>query len=390
MSYVIFGDTFTFPDGNAATNRVYTYAKGFKENGINVHIICFRNDYLDNFNGESHGIKYYHPFGQKIRNRYFLVRRWQKVTKYFRTYVLLRKINREEPIKAIHVYSIDISAQFFAFILAKLLNTNLLAERCEHPLRSYNDNAIMRMIGNIKVALEIKLYDGIFCISQYLVDFFSGKGVRNERLFLVPSTVEKERFAHCSQVPLPYKYILYCGGLTIPKDGVNILIESFAQIVKKYPFINLVLIGESDTLKEEVTLKELAASLDIQSRVIFLGRLSRNDIPAYVCNAEVLALARPKSLIADAGFPSKLTEYLAAGKPIVTTKVGDIPIYLKDNENAFLSEPGNVKAFAEKLDYVLTNYEFARNVGEKGKELASSVFNYNHQVKRMISFIDSL
>jgi hypothetical protein len=51
MSYVIFGDTFTFPDGNASTNRVYTYAKGFKENGMNVHIICFRNDYLDNFSG---------------------------------------------------------------------------------------------------------------------------------------------------------------------------------------------------------------------------------------------------------------------------------------------------------------------------------------------------
>ena len=65
MAYIILGDTFTFPDGNAATNRVYSYAKGFKENGINVHVICFRNDYMDESNGESHGINYYHPFGQK-------------------------------------------------------------------------------------------------------------------------------------------------------------------------------------------------------------------------------------------------------------------------------------------------------------------------------------
>jgi hypothetical protein len=39
MSVVIFGDVFTFPEGNAATNRVYTYAKGFIENGIDVHVI---------------------------------------------------------------------------------------------------------------------------------------------------------------------------------------------------------------------------------------------------------------------------------------------------------------------------------------------------------------
>jgi hypothetical protein len=41
MSIVIYGDVFTFPECSAATNRVYTYAKGFIENGISVHVICF-------------------------------------------------------------------------------------------------------------------------------------------------------------------------------------------------------------------------------------------------------------------------------------------------------------------------------------------------------------
>lgn len=390
MSYVIFGDAFTFPDGTAATNRVYTYAKGFKANGIKVHIICFRNDYLDDYNGISDGINYYHPFGQTKRNRNFIIRRCQKFVKYLRTLTILKKIDKSESISAIHVYSINLVTELFAFFLAKTLKTSLFAERSEHPLRSYQQGAFLRMIGNIKVAVEIKLYDGIFCISGYLIDFFRDKGVSNQRLFLVPSTVEGDRFEHCSGVPLPYKYILYCGGLTIPKDGVNILIESFAKIANKYPEINLVLIGEADSLKEEMILKELAVNLALQKRVIFLGVLSRNDIPAYECNAEVLALSRPRSIIADAGFPSKLTEYLAAGRPVVTTKVGEIPHYLEDNVSAFLSEPGSAEAFADKLNYVLTNYEFAKNVAGKGKELTSTVFNYNYQAKRMITFIESI
>jgi glycosyltransferase involved in cell wall biosynthesis len=132
------------------------------------------------------------------------------------------------------------------------------------------------------------------------------------------------------------------------------------------------------------------ARLAMQYSFRVRGKLARNDIPAYECNAEILALARPNSIIADAGFPSKLTEYLAAGRPVVTTKVGEIPEYLKDGENAFLSEPDSVEAFAEKLDYVLANYEFAMNVARKGKELTTTIFNYNYQVKRMIPFIESI
>jgi glycosyltransferase involved in cell wall biosynthesis len=183
---------------------------------------------------------------------------------------------------------------------------------------------------------------------------------------------------------------LYCGSLTILKDGVNILIESFKRISEKYPEINLVLIGKGDSIIDEIIIKDLAMKLNIEKRVIFLGQLPRTEIPAYLCNAKILALARPESIVADAGFPSKLTEYLATGNPVVVTKVGEIPQYLKDNETAFLTEPGSIDAFANKLDFVLSNYEFAIRVGQNGKELTSTIFNYNFQSKRMITFIDSL
>jgi hypothetical protein len=38
MAIVIFGDNFSFPEGNAATNRIYTYAKGFTENNVNTFV----------------------------------------------------------------------------------------------------------------------------------------------------------------------------------------------------------------------------------------------------------------------------------------------------------------------------------------------------------------
>jgi len=155
--------------------------------------------------------------------------------------------------------------------------------------------------------------------------------------------------------------------------------------------LKLVLIGEADTEREELELKELAlSSVRDENSVIFTGRLSRTDIPAYLCNAEILALARPQSMVSDAGFPSKVTEYLATGKPVVVTTVGEIPVYLRDNENAFLSEPDSTDAFADKLDFVLSNYLMACKVGQAGKALTQTVFNYSYQAKRIIGFVESV
>src|SRR5436190_24219783 len=102
MSIVIFGDIFTFPDGGAATNRVFTYAKGFNENGIRTHVICFCNEYLNVSSGVMEGINYYYPFEQKKRNKYFIIRNWKKLLKYFKTYSLIKKINKEDKIIAIN------------------------------------------------------------------------------------------------------------------------------------------------------------------------------------------------------------------------------------------------------------------------------------------------
>jgi glycosyltransferase involved in cell wall biosynthesis len=390
MNVIIFGDSFSFPEGDASTNRVHTYAKGFYENGINVHLICFRNEYDTISEGELNGIFFYNPFGQRKRSKYLFIRRWKKLSKYFKTIILLRRIDKKDKIDAFIVYTMSLHIHLFAWFLSRISNAKLLKESGEHPLQYYQRGPLKRLQGLIKLNIESHLCDGILCISFFLLDFYKNHGITQNKLFHVPSTVDTERFKFSYDSPLAFQYILYCGGLNRSKDGVDILIESFVKIAEKHPEIYLVLVGKGDTIEDELDIKDLVVNCNTNNRVIFLGYLSRNEIPAYLINAKILALARPRSMVADAGFPSKLTEYLAIGIPVVVTEVGDIPVYLKNNENAFLSIPDSVDAFAEKLDFVLSNYKFAKEVAKKGKELTSSTFNYNYQSRRIIEFIISI
>jgi glycosyltransferase involved in cell wall biosynthesis len=389
MSIIIFGDLFTFPEGKAATNRVYTYAKGFYENGINVHVISFENEYLTVNDGIIDGINFYHPYGQEQRNKYFINRRFKKLIKYFKAIKLIKRISRKEKIIAINIWTNLLSTYLFAWLLAKISNTKLIIECSEHPLRNYQTTSLIKKIGILKFYIESKLCDGVFCISQFLIDFHKNHQVNQRKLFLVPSTVDPVRFSQNGKSPFPHQYIGYFGGLTFERDNIDSLISAFDNVCISHPEVHLILGGFcSEKVKKQI--KNLISQLKMPSKVHLLEYLTRQEVTRYIINADILIMVRANDLKAQASFPSKLTEFLATSKPVVTVNVGEISDYLTDGVNAYIVEPENSISLGKKLNYVLNNYELAKNVGLKGKELTDTIFNYNYQAKRMIGFINSL
>lgn len=389
MSVIIFGDIFTFPEGDAATNRVYTYAKGFIENGVKVHVISFESIYNSAGNGQIDGIAFYHPFGQRDRSKSFILRQNYKIIKYFNTLRLFAQINKEEKIIAVNICTNLLFTHLFSWFLAKLYQTKLIIESNEHPLRHFQNGALDKKLGVVKFHIESYLCDGLFCISHFLMEFYKNNGVKDHKLFLVPSTVDPERFSEVSENPNEKQYIGYFGSLTFKRDSVDTLIKAFALISNHYPEIQLVLGGFcSETERKQIV--DLTDNLNLQNQVKLLGYLKREEIIAYVSHAHILVMVRSNNEESRASYPSKLSEFLASSKPVITVNVGEIPNYIVDGVNAFMVEPENANALAEKLEYVLSNYELAKQVGQKGKELTDTVFNYNFQAKRMLEFISSL
>ena len=389
IMYIIIGDSYTFPDGDAATNRVLTYAKGFAENGINVLVIGFRNDYLSVNEGEINGIRYVHPFNRKVRHSNFFVRRWLELQKYLSTINLIGKICKQDNVEQLTVYSTRFITHLFAWFLARLFKAKLIKECSEHPLRLHQGNYLRRTYGYIKFRCEAYLCDGIICISRFLVDFHLKEGFPPSKLLLVPSTVDPSRFEGVENNPLSYRYIGYFGALTFKRDNVDLLLKAFQPLMMKYPDYHLV-IGGLGTKSERQSISDLAKELGIASKFKLLDYMPRDEITKYIKGADILVMVRGKDMESDASFPSKLTEYLAASKPLITVNVGEIPDYLTDGINTFLVPPGDQLALARKIEGVIDDYPSAVLIAKKGKELTDSIFNYSFQARRIISFIGSL
>jgi glycosyltransferase involved in cell wall biosynthesis len=389
MSYVILGDSFSFPEGNAATNRVYAYVKGFVENNIGAYVVCFGNEYQENNTGIIEKIKYFHPLNQTVRNKKFIKRNYFKIKKYYTTLKLIRKINKEDKIEVIICYTTEMVTHVFTWLLTKIINARLVIERSENPLRYYRNGFFNLLWGNIRIGLENMTLDGILVITCDLFDFYEKRLKNTSRILLVPSTVDTTRFARPKTNNPEFPYVAYFGAINFERDNVDLLINAFSIVHKKNDNVHLVLGGMyNDAEKNQVL--ELFRSCQIESKAHLLGYLSRNEVVRYLVNARLLVLVRRNDPDTNSSFPSKLVEFLCTGNPVIAVSVGEISKFLTDGDNAFLVKSADIEGLAQKIDYVLNNYEDALDVAKKGKMLTASVFNYRFQANRISEFFKTL
>jgi glycosyltransferase involved in cell wall biosynthesis len=385
-----------FPRGSAPTARTHAYSKCIVENNGKVTIICLKANLrkaseMTNLESEGiiDGIKYIYSPGTTIRSDSFWGRRFLELKGLLNALKIIRRLNRLDKISAILFYSTTTLNEILFTFYARFLNIPVIIEKSEYPFVD-RSTLCKKTIAYLHEKYINKLFDGIIVITKYLEKYYKPLIRKDAKSILVPiltdiSRFEGHIFSHSND-----EYIAYCGDPRGNKDGVPILIEAFSILSKKYETIKLYIIGDALGTNVLQDLKNLAKKSNIENRVVFTGTVTRDKIPEYLCNASILALARPTSLQAKGGFPTKLGEYLATGNPVVVTKVGEIPDYLKDGESAFLAEPDSAEAFAEKLDFVLSHPEVAKRVGLKGREVALKYFNYKTQAKRIIYFIDKL
>jgi glycosyltransferase involved in cell wall biosynthesis len=222
-----------------------------------------------------------------------------------------------------------------------------------------------------------KLFDGMIVISNKLKNYFRDKVNKNCKIVLIPVITDTEIF----KTPLEPKQdgtinIVYAGSMCERKDGVLTLIKSFSQLIHSKSKCRLYLVGSSSNKNNINQIKTLISNLKIENDVILTGYLKNKDYIDALGNADILVLGKPLSTESNYCFPTKLADYLSTGKPVITTNTGEIKDFIIDGFNGYLVKPGDPDEFAEKLLFIINNYDYAIKVGRRGKELAKTKFDY--------------
>ncbi|MGW8144730.1 MAG: glycosyltransferase, partial [Anaerolineales bacterium] len=178
--------------------------------------------------------------------------------------------------------------------------------------------------------------------------------------------------------------VMYVGNLE-KYQGIDLLLESLAEIATKTNNINLAIIGgkAEDIQKYE----EKTGELGIFSMVRFFGPRPMKNLGDYLSEADILVSPR----ISGANTPMKIYSFLESGKAIVATNLNTHTQVLND-QVAILVEP-NPHAFAKGIIILAENAELRKRLGKNGRKLALDKYTFaefQSSVNRIYDLIDPI
>lgn len=166
----------------------------------------------------------------------------------------------------------------------------------------------------------------------------------------------------------------------------RLILQAFRIVVEKYANIKLVLVlfGRKDDLQE---VRNLVAELHVDKNVIFMSQISQCELEhLYASSLGLLMPLNPDNMQDVARFSQKIAEYLASGRPIITSNVGEIPYYFVHNKNAKIAAYTS-ESYAEQMLELINDRVLATEIGRKGYETGKNSFEYSKNGNKLKQFI---
>ena len=190
------------------------------------------------------------------------------------------------------------------------------------------------------------------------------RNICDREIVIIPTGIDLD-----SHVPLPRNearttlgmkleevIILFVGRLH-PIKGVNYLLEAMEIIKRSVPNIRLMIVGDG---KERERLEERSEQLRLVDIVTFVGQVPNNRVHEYMSAGDVFVLPSLSE-----GFANVNLEAMAAGLPIIATRVRGIPEFIIDRKNGFLVNPGDATDLADKLLVLIKDRELRTKISKQ-------------------------
>ena len=308
--------------------------------------------------------------------------------------------------KAYEAYLMTVFPAFIGMEVARLVRENSIDVIFERE-SSFGGGAIasiltgrpliLEVIGNRVTYLQMKQTRRIVA---YTNGMFNGK-TEASKVSLVTGAVDTETFRpdedSGSRIRQRYNLgssqVIGYAGTFQEWHGLDELIGAAEGLLKRFPDLKFLMVGpyytETRAKTEEAGLAEA---------FVFTGPVPYEEVPSYLNACDVLVAPYNPDRISSSeqvrrhglGSPLKVFEYMAVGKPVVTTDVKPISDPIRDGKTGILVPVGDVSALEEALAMLLRNREAAAAMGAAGRDSVASEYSWERVAKQLEGIFESV
>lgn len=387
---IIFLGGFPYPQGMAGTKRIQHAIDGMKDApGVSIRVVVLRQSSEQNaLSGVHEGIPYETVMGDLLRSKAVLM----SPLLHLKAKRTIGGLFQPDQTNILFVYCAPSWDNLPTIRYARRCGYKVVFDIVEDDDLAFGvSKSLWHRVKNIHTRYATRrissLADGIVVISSHLEAKCRRLTCGSIPLHYRPVSVDLARYPSKSQRFGDAVKLFYSGSFA-KKDGVPVLLDAFDRLAAEHKDIHLVLTGRGSDEAMRGILSRIGSS-PFSERIDYKGYLDDDAYYAMLNAADIPCMTRVDSGFAQAGFPFKLGEFLATGKPVIASRVSDVERLLCDRHDAMLVRPGDSGAIAAAVEYLIAHPDEAAAMGRQGREKAKAHFDFRTQGKALLEFMRS-
>ncbi|RMF63259.1 MAG: glycosyltransferase, partial [Cyanobacteria bacterium J069] len=208
--------------------------------------------------------------------------------------------------------------------------------------------------------------DGLTVDTAFLQQRFGGVYLPNGKDTDLFDPARQDAIASRQRLGLSDYWVLMFPGAPRPHKGLEDLLMALDQL--NHAPARLVIVGGNPYDNYDDRLRSQWGKW-----IIPLPKTPLADMPAVLAAADVVVVPQRDTAIARAQFPLKLTDGMAMAKPVLSTRVGDIPAIL--GGTGYLADPDSPPQLAAQLRHLLNHPEEARQQGQQARDRCVALYS---------------
>ena len=237
--------------------------------------------------------------------------------------------------------------------------------------------------------LQLPKSDGIIAISGYLARHFAAAGVPT---VTIPAIIDcsDNSWGNAEPTGNAVFQLTYLGPMS-QRDGPLLMLEAVRRVLLAGHAIHFNVAGSSSPGGLSAQAQDRAqADPVLRDRVSFLGRISDQGVRDLLVGSDALLFTRLSGQPGQAAFPTRLPEYLMTSRPVISSRISDIPLYLEDRRDAILIQPDSDQSLAEGIIRLLAMPDRGTAIGLNGRQRCRECFDYRSRCVQIADFLTGL